>query len=206
MKNKKKAWIIGTVILLLFIIFFTIFYLKTAKKSKIGNTSNSQEIVEKILTISEYEAEIEIEVTSNKNKNQYKIKQQYISPDQNMQEVLEPSNIAGVKIIRTGNELKIENTNLSLSTIFKNYQYLSENILDLSCFIENYKNSEKSEWKEEANQIIMTTEEKYLKKTLSIDKTTSNPTKMEIKDTNKNTSVYILYSKVNYKNSFWNLL
>ena len=144
MKNKKKAWIIGTVILLLFIIFFTIFYLKTAKKSKIGNTSNSQEIVEKILTISEYEAEIEIEVTSNKNKNQYKIKQQYISPDQNMQEVLEPSNIAGVKIIRTGNELKIENTNLSLSTIFKNYQYLSENILDLSCFIENYKNSEKS--------------------------------------------------------------
>lgn len=202
MKNKKKAWIIGTVILLLFIIFFTIFYLKTAKKSKIGNTSNSQEIVEKILTISEYEAEIEIEVTSNKNKNQYKIKQQYISPDQNMQEVLEPSNIAGVKIIRTGNELKIENTNLSLSTIFKNYQYLSENILDLSCFIENYKNSEKSEWKEEANQIIMTTEEKYLKKTLSIDKTTSNPTKMEIKDTNKNTSVYILYSKVNYKNSF----
>lgn len=202
MKNKKKAWIIGTVILLLFIIFFTIFYLKTAKKSKIGNTSNSQEIVEKILTISEYEAEIEIEVTSNKNKNQYKIKQQYISPDQNMQEVLEPSNIAGVKIIRTGNELKIENTNLSLSTIFKNYQYLSENILDLSCFIENYKNSEKSEWKEEANQIIMTTEEKYLKKTLSIDKTTSNPTKIEIKDTNKNTSVYILYSKVNYKNSF----
>lgn len=202
MKNKKKAWIIGIVILLLLLIFFTIFYLKTAKKSKIGNTSNSQEIVEKILTISEYEAEIEIEVTSNKNKNQYKIKQQYISPDQNMQEVLEPSNIAGVKIIRTGNELKIENTNLSLSTIFKNYQYLSENILDLSCFIENYKNSEKSEWKEEANQIIMTTEEKYLKKTLSIDKTTSNPTKMEIKDTNKNTSVYILYSKVNYKNSF----
>ncbi len=200
MKNKKKAWIIGIVILLLLLIFFTIFYLKTAKKSKIGNTSSSQEIVEKILTISEYEAEIEVEVTSNKNKNQYKIKQQYISPDQNMQEVLEPSNIAGIKIIRTGNELKLENTNLNLSTIFENYQYLSDNLLDLSCFIENYKNSEKSEWKEEANQIIMATEEKYLKKTLLIDKTTNNPTKMEIKDTNKNTSVYILYSKVNYKN------
>lgn len=200
MKNKKKAWIIGIVILLLLLIFFTIFYLKTAKKSKIGNTSSSQEIVEKILTISEYEAEIEVEVTSNKNKNQYKIKQQYISPDQNMQEVLEPSNIAGVKIIRIGNELKLENTNLNLSSIFENYQYLSDNLLDLSCFIENYKNSKKSEWKEEANQIIMTTEENYLKKTLLIDKTTNNPTKMEIKDTNKNTSVYILYSKVNYKN------
>lgn len=200
MKNKKMAWIIGIAILLLLIIFFTIFYLKAAKKSKTGNTSNSQEIVEKILTISEYEAEIEVEVTSNKNKNQYKIKQQYISPDQNMQEVLEPSNIAGVKIIRTGNELKLENTNLNLSTIFENYQYLSDNLLDLSCFIENYKNSEKSEWKEEANQIIMTTEENYLKKTLSIDKITNNPTSMEIKDTNKNIGVYILYSKVNYKN------
>ena len=48
----------------------------------------------------------------------------------------------------------IKITNLNLSSVFNNYEYISENALDLNCFINNYKQSEKSEYKEENNQII----------------------------------------------------
>ena len=41
-----------------------------------------------------------MEVKSNKNTNKYILKQQYISPDVATQEVLEPSNISGIKIIK----------------------------------------------------------------------------------------------------------
>ena len=196
--NKKIVWIIAISIILIITIFLIIFYPKVAKKIKIGNTSTSQEIVENILAITSYDAEIEVEVTSNKNQNKYKIKQSYTGPNSNYQEVLEPSNIAGVKIIKEENKLRIENTNLNLSKIYENYGYISDNILDLSSFIDNYKRNDKSNW-EEKDEIIMTTSENNFEKKLFIDKTTGNPIKMQIKDTNKNTSVYILYNKVDYK-------
>lgn len=170
-----------------------------AKKLKTGNTSSSQEIVENILAITNYETEIEVQVTSNKNQNKYRIKQIYTSPDINCQEIIEPSNITGVKIIREGTNLEIENTNLNLTKIYENYQYISENILDLSCFIENYKLYEKSTWEENDDTIIMKTMQNNFEKKLYIDKTSQNPTKMEIKDTNKNSEIYILYNKVNYQ-------
>lgn len=196
---KNKVGIIIVSIILIIIIFLIIFYPKVAKKIKIGNTSSSQEIVENILNITSYETEIEVEVTSNKNKNKYKIKQSYTSPEISYQEVLEPSNISGVKIIKEGNNLKIENTKLNLTKIYENYQYISENILDLSSFIENYKGNEKSRWEEKDGIIIMETTENKLEKNLYIDITTGNPTKMKIKDNNKNSIVYILYNKVDYK-------
>ena len=118
---------------------FFIFSNNATKKMKIGNNSSSQEIVNYILNISSYEAIVEVEIKSNKNNNKYILKQQYMRPDTSTQEVIEPSNIAGVRIIKKGNELKIENTNLNLATIFNNYEYISENSLDLNCFIENYK-------------------------------------------------------------------
>lgn len=191
---KNKVWIIVVSIILLIIIFYS----KMAKKIKIGHTSSSQEIVENILSLTSYETEIEVEMQSNKNKNKYKMKQSYTSPNSNYQEVLEPSNIAGVKIIKEGNNLKIENTNLNLTKIYEKYEYISDNILDLSSFIENYKINEKSNW-EEKDEIIMTTAENNFERKLFIDKASGNPTKMQIKDTNKNTSVYILYNKVDYK-------
>lgn len=197
---KKKYYLI-----LLFIIFIIsvgfIFYKNSIKNLKIGNNKNSQEIVDYILNISSYEAKIEVEVKSNKNTNKYILKQQYISPDVATQEVLEPSNISGIKIIKKGNDLKLENTSLNLSNIFENYEYLADNALDLSCFIEDYKKSQNSNYEEKDNKIIMNVqtknENKYRQsKKLYIDKSTGNPLKMEITDINQNITVYILYNEV----------
>lgn len=179
------------------IIFFSFFHKNKAKNLKIGNNTSSQEIVDYILNISSYETTIEVEVESNKNNNRYILKQQFKNPDLSSQEVIEPNHIAGVKIIKNGNQLKIENTHLSLSTIFENYEYVSDNILDLSCFIQDYQSDEKANWKEENNQIVMMTKKEKQEKRLWIDKTTGKPTKLEVKWTNKNSKVYILYNEVN---------
>lgn len=173
-----------------------------AKNLKIGNNTTSQEIVDYILNISSYEAEIEIEVKSNKNSNKYKIKQNYIDSENSTQEVIEPSNIQGLKVIREGNKIKIENTKLNLTKILETHKELTQNNLDLSTFIENYKENDGSTFKEENNQIIMETTakennnyQKYLK--LYVSKETGKPTKMEIKDTNQNTTIYIIYNEIN---------
>ena len=184
-----------------YFIFLIIFLLNKTNVKKIGNNSTSQEIVDYILNISSYEAKIEVEVKSNKNTNKYILKQQYISPDVATQEVLEPSNISGIKIIKKGNDLKLENTSLNLSNIFENYEYLADNALDLSCFIEDYKKSQNSNYEEKDNKIIMNVqtknENKYRQsKKLYIDKSTGNPLKMEITDINQNITVYILYNEV----------
>lgn len=197
MKKKSFFILLAIIAIIAISIFFIFFYNKTAKSSKIGNNSSSQEIVDYILNISSYEAKIEVEVESNKNKNRYVLKQQYKSQNEIMQEVLEPSNIAGTKIIKNGNQLKLENSNLNLSSIFENYQYVSDNSLDLSCFIENYKQDSKASWKEENDKIVMNTKKDQEEKILSIDRKTGEPIKLEIKWTNKNTGIYILYNEVN---------
>lgn len=199
LKNKKMLIIIVILIVLMSSILLIILKNNTAKNLKIGNNTNSQEILDYILNISSYEAKIEVEVKSNKNENKYIINQKYNGPEDNMQEVIEPSNIAGVKIIRSGNNLKLENANLSLTSVFENYEYISENSLDLSSFIEDYKSDENAGFEEKNNQIIMKTSSgnkvrKY--KTLYISKETGMPEKMEIQDTNKNIAVYILYNEV----------
>ena len=201
--NKRKIIIIISIIILVIIIgmFFIKFNNKTAKISKIGNNTTSQEIVDNILNISSYESEIEVEVKSNKNSNKYKIKQTCIQEGESTQEVLEPSNIQGVKIIKEGTNLKIENTKLSLTKIIENYSDITQKNLDLINFIENYRNNSNSKFEEENNQILMETtaktENNYQKyETLYISKETGKPTKMEIKDTNQNIIIYIIYNEV----------
>lgn len=199
LKNKKILIYLFIVIALFIIIFFVVLKNNTAKKLKIGNNSTSQEISDYILNISSYEATIEVDVKSNKNENKYIIKQVYNGPEDNMQEVLEPSNIAGVKMIKNGNSLKLENSNLNLVSMFENYEYISENSLDLSSFIEDYKNDEKAMVEEKDNKVIMQTSsgDKFKKhKILYINRETGMPEKMEIQDYNKNIAVYILYNEV----------
>lgn len=197
MKKKNMIFLLVGIFTLGIIIFFTFFNSNTAKNMKIGNNSSSQEIVDYILNINSYQTEIKVEIESNKNKNLYILKQIYKKDEKSVQEVLEPSNIAGVKIIKEGNKLTLENSKLSLNSFFENYEYVSDNRLDLSCFIKQYKENEKSNWKEEDNQIKMITNKNQEEKCLWIDKTTGKPIKMEIKDTNKNTKVYIVYNEVN---------
>lgn len=191
MKN-KKIFISIVIFLIIGIIIFLIFNNKWVKKSKIGNNSSSQEIVDYILNISSYSATIEVTVKSNKNENKYILKQEYNGENQNSQEVIEPTNIAGIKIIKEGDSLKLENSNLNLTSIFEKYEYISDNCLDLSSFIEDYQNDENAKFKEENNQIIMQTKSK----TLYIDKNTAMPVKMEVIQTHKNVAVYILYNEL----------
>ena len=209
MKNKKTIIIISILITIL-IVFLIIFYKNPAKKSQIGNNSSSQEIVDYILNISSYEAEIEVEVISNKNSNKYKLKQQYINPNISTQEILEPENLTGIKIIKKDKELKLENSKLNLTKIFENYEYMTDNCLDLNSFIQEYKAIEKSDYEEKENEIVMkieNTDSRYQKyKNLYIDRKSGNPTKMEIKDDSKKTLIYILYKEVELNNLNENIL
>lgn len=196
---KKKYWLILLIIIIL--IGGVFFYKKSVKQNKIGNNKNSQEIVDYILNLSSYETQITVTVTSNKNNNKYILKQTYQNPNKSYQEVIEPSNIAGVKIENDGTNLKIENTNLNLNKILENYNYLGDNCLDLSSFIEDYKNDSQAKFEEKDSEIIMQTksniENIYVQeKKLHIDKTTAKPTQMEIKDNKQKTTIYILYNEV----------
>lgn len=197
MKNKK---IIIVLVVLIFLILFLLFRNSMSKNLKIGNNSTSQEIVNSILNINSYETKIEVEVKSNKNSNKYIIKQKYNGIEENSQEIIEPNNISGVKIVKEGKNLRLENSNLNLTSIFEDYQYISDNSLDLCSFIEDYKNNEKAQWKEKDNNIIMETSKTENKsdkhKILYIDNKSGKPLKMEIKDNNKNIAVYILYKEV----------
>ena len=203
MKAKKIFYIVS--IFIIIIIFFIIFFSKNmANIFKTGNNNTSQTIVNDILNIKSYEIMAEIEIKSNKNENKYIIKQKYISPEYNYQEVIEPENIKGVIIERDGNNLKIQNTNLNLTTMFNNYEYLSENVLDLSSFIQECKNEEYKQ-KENSNEILLEISSKkanpYIaKKILYIDKKTAKPTKMEIKDNNQKAEIHILYTEVKINN------
>lgn len=198
MKN-KKIFLVGISLLIIIIIIILNFSKNNRAKSlKIGNNTSSQEIVDYILNIKSYETVVEVETKSNKNENKYVIKQKYNGENENLQEILEPANIQGVKIIRSGKTLKLENTNLKLTSIFENYDYLSQNCLDLNSFIEEYKNDINSKWEEKNGQIIMKTNlSKDMKKELYISKENGKPVKMNIEDTSKKTAIYILYREVN---------
>lgn len=198
---KKKYWLI--LLLIIIAIGGIFFYKKTVKNSKIGNNKNSQEIVDYILNLSSYETKITVTVSSNKNNNKYILKQTYQEPNRSTQEVIEPTNIAGVKIENDGTNLKIENTGLSLSTILENYNYLADNCLDLYSFIKDYKKDEQSNFEEKETEIIMKTTNNsgniYAQdKILHIDKKTYKPTQMEIRDNKQKTTIYILYNEVKF--------
>ena len=118
---------------------------------------NSQEIVDYILNINSYKAQVTVQVNSNKNTNKYILKQEYNTENGCVQEVLEPSNIAGVKITKKDENLIIENTNLNLSKMLSNYKGLEQNSLDLCSFIQEYKANNESTFEQKDNEIIMTT-------------------------------------------------
>ncbi len=208
-KNKKllqKKWaIILIVALIISILIILIFFLKNAnKKSNFGNNLNNKtlaEIEEYILNISSYEAEISVEVQSNKNQTKYLLKQSYVSPNIEKQVVKEPSNIEGLETIYDGNKLTINNSKLSLTTIYENYEYLTDNFLWLNSFIEDYQNSLQKNIYEENNQVIMEVKLKsqnpYVSsKKLVINKQTGNIEKLIVQDKNQKNLVYILYNEI----------
>ena len=138
---------------------------------------SEEDIVDYILNINSYKAKLEIEVETNKNKNKYVVTQSLEKNNISMQEVLEPSNIAGVKTEYDGTNLKIINNQLNLTTTFENYSYIVENKLWLNSFIEDYKKYENSKVTSKENEIVLEVKDeegnKYsIYKKLYIDKKT----------------------------------
>lgn len=202
----KKTKIILILITILIGVICIIFYKNSVKDLKIGHNKSSQEIIDYILNINSYEVQVTVDITSNKNKNKYILKQTYQSPNISTQEVIEPNNISGIKIENDGTNLKIENSKLDLKTIFENYNYLGDNSLDLYSFIEDYKQDTTANYEENDDEIIMMAnsniENIYMQtKKLYINKETYNPTKMEIKSHQQNTTIYILYNEVKVNSS-----
>ena len=196
---KKEYWLILLIVIIS--VGGIIFYKNRVKDLKNGNNKTSQEIVDYILNISSYEVQVTVDVTSNKNNNKYILKQTYQSPNISTQEVIEPSNISGIKIENDGTNLKIQNSQLNLNTILQNYNFLGNNCLDLCSFVEDYKKDEKANFEENETEIIMKTTSNtnnvYVQeKILHIDKKTQNPTQMEIKDNQQKTTIFILYNEV----------
>lgn len=203
----KKTIIIFIIVLIL--ILGVILIKNNYKNSKNGNNisnKSADEIENLILNIGSYEAKANITIKSNKNQNTYVVKQKY-NKEGNLyrQEILEPSGIAGTLIQYDGKDLTIKNTNLNVKKIYENYSYIESNILSLASFIEDYKQSESKEIKEENGivtlQVKLSNNNKYtMEKTLYINKNENKIEKMEIKDTTQNVRIYILYNEIEFNN------
>lgn len=201
MKNKKLILIciIAVIIIILFFIFFRILYYKNTKTGNTIIDKTLQEVEAYILNISSYEAEAEITVETNKNNNKYVVEQKYSKPNIASQKVIEPKNIEGLTIKYDGANLEISNSNLDLKTIYENYTYVSDNILWLSDFIENYKNSNGTIIEENGIIIMEVKCDKNKYNTyekLYIDRNANKITKLVIEDENKKGKIYITYNKI----------
>ena len=201
-RNRKIFSILAIIVLI--IILSIIISKNVTKNKKNGNNMNSQEIVDSILGLKSYKSKIKVQVNSNKNQNKYILIQEYNIENGCVQEVIEPENIAGVKIIKKDNNLTIENSQLDLKKIFENYLGLEDNSLDLINFINEYRENSKSEFEEKSGEIIMKTKtdknNPYLtNKTLYINKEKKLPTKLIIQDNNNNTKIIIEYSEIELK-------
>lgn len=194
-----KRKLIFIIISILIIIFITIYYKNLKNGNDISNKS-ADEIKEYILNMKSYYAIAEITIKSNKNENKYKVKQQY-SKNNYKQEILEPEKISGIQIIYNEGTLYLKNSKLNLNKIYENYTYIESNELSLMAFIEDYKNSDKTQLYEKDDEIILEVNiknnNKYVaNKKLYINKTLGKIEKLEIIDKAQNTRIYILYNEI----------
>lgn len=206
MKFKKTIIIFIIVLILILDVILIKNNYKTSKNGNNISNKSADEIENLILNIGSYEAKANITIKSNKNQNTYVVKQKY-NKEGNLysQEVLEPSGIAGTLIQYDEKDLTIKNTNLNVKKIYENYSYIESNILSLASFIEDYKQSESKEIKEENGivtlQVKLSNNNKYtMEKTLYINKNENKIEKMEIKDTTQNVRIYILYNEIEFNN------
>lgn len=200
--NVKKIVRLSIIIILLVIVLFTIFRFFNYKNLKSVNNIGDKtlkEIEEYILNISSYESNMEVVVESNKNTNKYIMNQKFVAPNVVSQEIVEPKNIEGLTVKYDGNNLEIFNSNLNLNTIYENYEYVADNVLWLSDFIQNYK-KENGEIREEEEFVIMEfkcNKNKYcINEKLYIDRKANKISKLIIQDENKKNRIYITYNRI----------
>ena len=201
-KNRRILLFIGVLIGFLLIIFIINFTRKDYKNINIGNNISNKtldDVEEYILNISSYKAKLEVTINSNKNTNKYILTQVH-NKDEDVQEIISPENIKGMKLLYKDNTLTIKNTMLDLQKVYNNYPYIESNNLWLNSFIEEYKISKnKKIFNEDENIIILievSMDSKIKYKELYLDPKTLNPTKLLIQDNDKNEIIYILYNEI----------
>ncbi len=204
MKKNIKI-IILTLIIVITLVFF-LFYilssinLKNNNKYKIvGNNKSTEEIEKFLLNVNSYKANIDVTIISNKNENRYKIIQE-VRENYAKQIVTEPENIANVEFTYENSTLKIQNSKISASKIYEDYPYVSNNILFLTDFIEQYKKMDTAKTIDEEETVIIELLENNSVynsiKRLKINKQTMKPIYMEIQDINNKKRVYIVYNEI----------
>ena len=198
---KKKVFIT----IIFFTIFFLIFYLIFNYKSlKNGNNNirikNEEDVNDYILNISNYEAKIEVIVKSNKNENKYIINQKCMN-NYSYQE-MEYENNKKIIIEHKDNKVIIRNTSLKLEKIYESWEFLIENNLFLTTFVENFKETDEKEILVNENYYVVNLKLKKISdknvayKSLYINKNNGKIEKLEIYDINKNRTIYILYKEI----------
>lgn len=198
---KKKVFIT----IIFFTIFFLIFYLIFNYKSlKNGNNNirikNEEDVNDYILNISNYEAKIEVIVKSNKNENKYIINQKCM--DNYSYQEMEYENNKKIIIEHKDNKVIIRNTSLKLEKIYESWEFLIENNLFLTTFVENFKETDEKEILVNENYYVVNLKLKNISnknvayKSLYINKNNGKIEKLEIYDINKNRTIYILYKEI----------
>ena len=203
LKSNKRISVFAVILLIiLLIIFFINLSKKDYKNINIGNNISSKtldEVEEYILNISSYKAKFEVTINSNKNTNKYLLTQSH-NKDEDIQEVISPENIKGMKLVYKDNTLNIQNTMLDLKKVYNNYPYIESNNLWLNSFIDEYKSSKNRKIFDKEENIVMLIEinadSKIKYKELYLDKKTLKPTKLLIQDNNKKEIIYILYNEI----------
>ena len=177
--SKKKIYtLIASAFFILIAILFIIF------------TKNNY----KTLNISSYRATLEITINSNKNSNKYILQQNHNSQE-DVQEVLEPESIKGIKTTYNNGSLEIQSDKLNITKTYSDYKNLENNDLWLSSFIEEFKTTNEKSI-EENNGKIMRIKNKKNHKALYLDEKTGKPTKLIIYDNNKKEEINIIYNEI----------
>ena len=194
---------IKTILIVLIVIIILMFFMQLAYKTvRTGNniTKSADDLIEYILNISSYEAKLEITINSNKTTNKYVLEQYYMHPSYSKQIVKEPSNLENLEIIYNGKNLEVKNTNLGLSKIYENYNYLNNNLLWLNSFLSNCRENYRVEENKDEIILIADIERFNYKGKLYINKKNNNPTKLEIIDNNNSSKIYIEYKELKLNN------
>ena len=139
-----------------------------------------------------YEAEIEVTVKSNKTVNTYEMKQK-VDGGYSSFEVTSTGKINGLKVEFEDKTLKFTNTELNLNKIYDNYEGIMKNSLFLNNFADEFKSTDSTTYKEDNNFVFETSNGK---KKLYVSSKTLKPERLEIKDNNQNTSISIIYKRI----------
>ena len=193
--------IIAFIILIIVLLLICNFFIKTNYKTQQnGNNKSVKEIEKYFLNVSSYKARVKVSIKSNKNSNFYEFEQEVKGQSYSRQYTLSPDSLAGMEIIYENGIITLKNTKYNLSQIYNNYPYVVTNSLFLTSFIEGYRNSETKSAIEIDGKIQMSyisEINKYNnKQILYIDKSSLEPTNLQIFDINKEIKVNITYNEI----------